>query len=57
MSQDVAMQGIQGRIVDVGGQHAFSQVVQNYDPRRTTQPPKCLFMQLGPHPRTRPEGQ
>jgi hypothetical protein len=31
--------------------------IQDYDPRRTAQPPKGLLMQLGPYSRTRTENQ
>jgi hypothetical protein len=30
--QNVAVQGIQARIVEVRGQHTFAEVIQNYDP-------------------------
>jgi hypothetical protein len=55
--QNVAIQGIQARIVEVWRQHALAKVVQDYDPRRTAQPTKGLLVKLGPHPRTRPERQ
>jgi hypothetical protein len=32
MRQNIAIQGIQTRIVDVSRQHAFTQIVQNHDP-------------------------
>ena len=57
VGQYVAVQGIQARIVDVRRQNAFTQVVQDHDPRCAAQPAKGLLVQLGPHPRTRPEGQ
>ena len=55
--QNVAIQGIQARIVKVRRQHAFAKVVQDHDPWRTAKPTKCLLVKLGPHPRTRSEGQ
>jgi hypothetical protein len=55
--QNIAIQGIQARIVEVRRQHALAKVVQDHDPRRPAKPTKCLLVKLGPHPRTRPEGQ
>ena len=40
VSQNIAIQGIQTWIVDVGRQHGFAQVVGNHDPRRTAQTSK-----------------
>ena len=50
--QNVAIQGIQARIVEVRRQHSLAKIVQDHDPRRTTKPAKCLLVKLGPHPRT-----
>src|SRR5271155_948033 len=57
VSQNIAVERIYARIVEVWRQHALTQVVQNYNPRRTAKPAKCPFMQLGPYPRTRTEDQ
>lgn len=38
--EDVAIQGIDGRVVDVGGEHSLLQVVEHRDPRRAAQPAK-----------------
>src|ERR1700732_4483287 len=57
MRQHIAIQGIQGGIVDVGRQHAFTKIVQNYYSRCAAQPAKRLLMQLRPHTRTRTKGQ
>ncbi len=55
--QDIAIQGIQARIVEVRRQHALAKVVQHDDTRRSAKPAKCLLVKLGPHPRTRFEDQ
>ena len=57
MRQNVAIQRIHARIVEVWRQHALAKVIQNHDPRRTAKPAKCLLVKLGPHPRTRTEDQ
>jgi hypothetical protein len=57
MCQNVAVQGVDARIVEVWSQHALAKVVQDHDPRRTAKPAKRLLVKLGPHPRTRSEGQ
>ena len=55
--QNIAIQGIQSGIVDVGSRNALAKVVRNHDPGRAAQTAKSLFMQLGPHSRTRSEDQ
>src|SRR6266700_1651659 len=57
MCQNIAVQGVDSRIVEVWGQHALAKVIENHDPRRTAKPAKCLLVKLSPHPRTRSEGQ
>ena len=57
MRQNVAIQGIHARIVEVRRHHALAKIIQNHDPRRTAKPAKCLLMKLGPHPRTGTEDQ
>jgi hypothetical protein len=36
MGEGISIQGVENRIVDVGNQHAFSQVVENYNSDATT---------------------
>ena len=55
--QNIAIQRVHARIVEVWRQYALAKVIQDYNPRRTAKPVKCLFMQLGPYPRTRTEDQ
>ena len=57
MRQNVAIQRIHARIVEVWRHHALAKIIQDHDPRRTAKPAKCLLVKLGPHPRTRSEGQ
>jgi hypothetical protein len=51
MRQNVAIQGIQARIVEVRRQHALAKVVEDHDPRRTAKTAKSLLVKLGPHTR------
>ena len=55
--QNIAIQGIQAGIVDVGNQYAFPQIVQNYHSSRSAQPPQGFLMQLGPDARAGTEAQ
>src|SRR5207249_11987803 len=48
---------IERRIVDVGNQHALSQIVQNDDATASTQAAKGSLMQLRPRARTGTENQ
>ena len=49
MLQQVAVQRINRRIVNVRREHAFAQVVENHDARRSPETTECLLMQLGPN--------
>ena len=57
MGQNIAIQGVQARIVEVRRQHALAKVIENHDPRHAAKPAKCLLVKLGPHPRARTEDQ
>ena len=46
--QHVAVQGIERRIVDVGGEDALLQVVQHHHPRDAAQPAESFLMQFRP---------
>jgi len=50
--QNVAIQGIQARIVEVRRQHSLAKIVQNHDPPANHQAGEMLLVKLGPHPRT-----
>ena len=51
--EDVAVERVQRRIVDVRGDDAFAQVVEHDDLDRAAQPPKRLLVELGPDLRAR----
>jgi hypothetical protein len=51
MSEHVAIQRIERRIVDVRLENAFTQVVGHHDLHSTTEFAKSAFMQLGPDAR------
>ena len=55
--QHVPVQRIERGIVDVRGEHALAQVVEDHDPRGSAQPAKGLLVQLGPDVRTGVEDQ
>jgi len=57
MSEHVAIQRIQSRIVDVGFENAFTQVVGHDDLHRAAEFAKSAFMQLGPGARARLKGE
>ena len=48
VSQHVTIERIQTRIVDIGQEYAFLQVVEHHDFGRTTQSTEGLFVQFGP---------
>ncbi len=59
--QHVPVERIQGRVVDVGGEHPFPQIVKDDDPHRAAQLTKRAFVQLGPDlgcraPHEQPDG-
>lgn len=51
--QDVAIEGIECRVVDIRREHAFAQVVEYDDLDGTAQPTKGLLVELRPDLRTR----
>jgi hypothetical protein len=53
MREDVAIQRIERRIVDVRREHTLAQVVEDDDAYRATEPPKRALVELGPDLRTR----
>ncbi len=54
VGEHVAVERIQRRIVDVGGEDAFLQVVEDDEADRPAEPTKGLLVQFGPDLRTRP---
>ena len=57
VGEDVAIQRIQDRVVDVWGEDALPEVVEDNDLDGTAESTKRLFVQLGPDLRTRPPRQ
>jgi hypothetical protein len=55
--EDVPVERVQFRVVDVGLEHALSQVVQDHDARRATDPPEGALVELGPDPGARAESE
>ena len=48
VSQHVAVERIERRVVDVRGEHALLEVVEDDDPYGAAQPPKRPLVELGP---------
>jgi hypothetical protein len=46
--QHVAIEGVRSRIVHVGDEHAFAQIVEHDDAGGAAQPTKSSFVQFGP---------
>ena len=44
MRQNVAIERIQGGIVDVRDEHAFAQIIEHNDPRSSTQSTECFLV-------------
>ncbi len=57
MGEHIAIQRVQRRIVDVGREHAFAQIIEHDHARGSAQPAKRLLVQFGPDARTGTEGQ
>ena len=57
MFQHVAVEGIDGGIVDVGREHAFAEIIQDDDAGAAAEPAKGLLMQFRPDLRTGAEDQ
>ena len=55
--EHVAVERVQRGIVEVRGEDALLQIVQNHDPDGAAEPAERLFVQLGPPARARGEGQ
>jgi len=55
--QHVAVDGVERRVVDVGREHAFLQVVEHDDLRCATETTEGLLVQLGPDLRARAKRQ
>jgi hypothetical protein len=51
--EDVTIERIEHRIVDVGAEHAFLQVVEDDNARGPAEATKRTLVQLGPHLRAR----
>jgi hypothetical protein len=54
VGEHVAIDGIERRVVDVGREHAFFEVVEDDDAGRVAQSPKRALVQFGPGPCARP---
>jgi hypothetical protein len=48
VSQEVAVEGIEGGIIDVGNQHALAEVVEHHDSHSASQSAEGLLVQLRP---------
>ena len=57
VGQHVAVERIERRVVDVRGEHALLEVVEDDDPYGAAQPPKRPLVQFGPDLRARPVDQ
>ena len=57
MLQHVAVERVQGGIVNIGDEYAFAQVIQYNDAGNTTQPAEGFLMQLSPDTCTGTERQ
>src|SRR5271165_3731920 len=57
VSQHIAVERIESGIVNVGDEHALTQIIEHDDARGAAQPAKGSFVQLGPDARTGAEGQ
>src|SRR5436190_2169685 len=55
--EHVAVEGIERRVVDVGREDAFAEVVEDDEGRGTAEPLQGAFVELGPGPRARVEGE
>jgi len=51
--EHIAVERIERRIVDVGGEDAFFEIVEDDHPHRTTEPTKRTLVELGPDLRAR----
>ncbi len=57
VSQHIAIEGIQGGIVNIGDQHAFAQIIQNHHSGSPTQAAKGLLVEFGPDATGGAEGE
>jgi hypothetical protein len=57
MSEHITVQRIQRRVIDVGLEHPFAEVVEHDGFGGATQPAEGLLMQSGPGARARLKGQ
>jgi len=48
--EHIAIEGIERGIVNVGGQHTLTQIVEHHDARTATHPAKRFLVQFGPDP-------
>ncbi len=51
--EHIAVERIERRVVDVGCEDAFFEIVEDDDPHRPTESTKCALVELGPHLRAR----
>jgi hypothetical protein len=57
VGEDVAVERVQGGVVDVGREHALAEIVEDDDLDRAAEAAEGLLVQLAPAPRARREGQ
>jgi len=57
VTQHIAVQGIEGRIVSVRRKHAFAQIIENYDAGCSPEAKERFLVQLSPDARIGAEGQ
>ena len=57
MGEHVAVERVQGGVVDVGREHALAEIVEDDDLHGAAEAAEGLLVQLAPAPRARREGQ
>ena len=57
VGEDVAVERVQGGVVDVGREHALAEIVEDDDLHGAAEAAEGLLVQLAPAPRARREGQ
>jgi len=57
VDEHIAVERVEGRIVDVGPEHALLEIVEDDDAHGGPEPAERLFVQLGPAARARLEGE
>jgi hypothetical protein len=57
VGEQIAIEGIEGGLVDVRREHALAEIVEDDDPHGAAEPTKRFLVQLGPAARARLEPQ